>query len=355
MFNNRWKRHAPRMVGIDIGSHDIKAIALTKSDIGYKIVNIVCVSIPKTLHIHQDNLNGETLQQSLIQLSKLLPKNIKYAAVAVCGSAVMTKKVFIDAMLPDDEMEAQIEIEASNLIPYPLEEVSLDFEIIGQNKADPLKNDVLLSACRTENIDILVDALAAINLEAKVVDIEGYALGRSAELIFKQLPNLENKVICLVDIGARKTTFSIVKSGETALVREQDIGGEQLTLSIQSYYALDYKDAERGKLNPQDLPENYLSDLLKPFQMQLLQQIKRTLQMYSAAHEQHRFDYIFLSGGTALLDGLTKLLTNELSIPTMLANPLQSALTLDEETQVNLKTEISKYMVACGLALRSKA
>lgn len=350
MLTHLWQRQHSRMIGIDIGSHEIKAIVIGKAANEYKVIHYACVPMIREPHNNQDIHDFSTLVDSLKQLAKFLPKNLKYAAIAVSGSAVMTKRIFVDASLSEDEMEAQIEIEASNLIPYPLEEVSLDFEIIATNRTDPLKIDVLLSACRTENIDILVDALEAINLEAKIVDIEGYALGGATQLIFKQLPDANKKSICMVDIGAKKTTFTFLNAGETTLICEQDMGAEQLTQSIQSYYTMTREDAEAAKLNPQQLPDNYNSDLLQGFQQQLVQQIKRTLQMYSGSTP---CEYIFLCGGAAKLSGLDSLLTHEIGLEAVVANPFQGGLVASEEHEIKLTPIISKYMVACGLALRT--
>ncbi|MCL1038992.1 pilus assembly protein PilM [Shewanella submarina] len=353
MFAKLWKRQAPQMVGIDIGSHDVKAMLLGQTADGYKIEGFASVPVKKGAVNDHDIRDSDAVVESLRQISKQLPRGVKFASVAVSGSAVITKVIYMDASLSEAEMEAQIEIEADNLIPYSLDEVSIDFETQRVNSTDPSKVDVLLSACRTEIIDARVDALDAITLEAKVVDVEGYALGRSAQLIYGQLPEgAENKVIALVDIGANITTFAVVDNGETVFVREQAFGGEQFTQSILSFYGMSYEQAEKAKVSG-DLPRNYMFEVLAPFQTQLVQQIKRTLQIYCTSSDQDKVDYIVLCGGTSLLEGMANLLTNELGTLTMVANPFQGCLHADEVVMNNLSQDISKYMVACGLALRS--
>lgn len=201
MLSNLWKRQAPQMVGIDIGSHEIKAILLSKTADGYKILSHAAVPVKKGAVNDHEIRDSDAVLESLRLIKRSLPKSVKYAAAAVSGSAVMTKVIYMDASLSEEEMETQIEIEADNLIPYSLDEVSIDFETLSVNSADPSKVDVLLSACRTENIDARVDSLDDINLEAKVIDVEGYALGRSFELVAAQLPDgAEDKVVALVDI-----------------------------------------------------------------------------------------------------------------------------------------------------------
>lgn len=341
------------MVGIDIGSHEIKAILLSKTADGYKIISHAAVPLKKGAVNDHEIRDVDAVVESLKQVRRSLPKSTKLAAVAVSGSAVMTKVIYMDAALNEEEMEAQIEIEADNLIPYSLDEVSIDFETLNVNSTDPTKVDVLLSACRTENIDARVDALDDVNFETKVVDVEGYALGRSFEIVSAQLPEgAESKVVALVDIGANITTFAVVENGETSFVREQAFGGEQFTQSILSFYGMSHEQAEKAKLEG-DLPRNYMFEVLSPFQTQLLQQIKRTLQIYCTSSGKDKVDHIILCGGTSKLEGMANLLTNELGVHTIIADPFQGCLHADEDVKSKLQPDISKYMVACGLALRS--
>ena len=355
MLSKLWKRQAPQMVGIDIGSHEVKAILLSKTADGYKIQNYVAVPVKKGAVADHDIRDSEAVIEALNSIKKSIPKSIKSAAVAVSGSAVMTKVIYMDSSLNEEEMEAQIEIEADNLIPYSLDEVSIDFEVLNTNSTDASKVDVLLSACRTENIDSRVDALDAVELDVKVVDVEAYALGRSAELIYGQLPEgARKKSIAMVDVGANMTTFAVVENGETTFIREQAFGGELFTQSILSFYGMPYDEAERAKITNQ-LPRNYMFEVLSPYQMQLLQQIKRTLQIYCTASGRDKVDYIVLCGGTAKLEGMSTLITNELGVLSVVADPFQGCLYADDNVKTQLKPNINKYMVACGLALRSYA
>jgi type IV pilus assembly protein PilM len=355
MLSNIWKRHAPQMVGIDIGSHEIKAILLSKTADGYKILSHAAIPLKKGAVNDHEIRDREAVIEALKLVKRVLPKTTKFAAVAVSGSAVMTKVIYMDASLSEEEMEAQIEIEADNLIPYSLDEVNIDFETLSTNKTDPTKVDVLLSACRSENIDTRTDALDEVNLEVKVVDVEGYALGRSFEMIAAQLPDdAKSKVIALVDIGASITTFSVVENGETTFVREQAFGGEQFTQSILSFYGMTYEQAEKAKLAG-ELPRNYMFEVLSPFQTQLLQQIKRTLQIYCTSSGKDKVDHIVLCGGTAKLEGMTNLMINELGVNTIVGDPFKGCLHADDAVRQQLQPDIGKYMLACGLALRSYA
>ncbi|NMH65084.1 pilus assembly protein PilM [Shewanella salipaludis] len=354
MLSNLWKRQAPQMMGIDIGSHEVKAILLSKTADGYKVLNHAAVPVKKGAVTDHDIRDVDAVIDCLRQVKAKFPKSVKYAAVAVSGSAVMTKVIYMDAVLSEEEKEAQIEIEADNLIPYSLDEVSIDFETLNVNSTDATKVDVLLSACRTENIDARLDALEGIGVEAKVVDVEAYALGRAAELVLGQLPEAQRQAVALVDIGAGMVTFSVVEEGETSFIREQAFGGDQYTQAIASFYGMPYEQAEKAKLEG-DLPRNYLLEVLAPFQTQLLQQIKRTLQIYTTSSGKEKVSAMLLCGGSAKLEGLANLLANELGIPTVVADPFLGCLQASEAVRQALEPNSNKYMVACGLALRSYA
>lgn len=352
MFANLWKRKAPHMVGIDIGSHQIKAILLKKISNGYKLVSHASIALKKGAVVDHDIKDKQAVIDALKRLSASLPKGHKFAAVAVSGSAVISKVIFMDASLNEDEMEAQIEIEADNLIPYPADEVSMDFEVLGPNALSPTKVDVLLSACRTENVDMRVDIIDAIGMEAKIVDVEGYALGRSIELVYRQLPSdAESKVIAIVDIGASVATLAILNQGDIRFVRDQAIGGEQLTQGLMINDQISYEQAEQCKRLGQFSADQL--ELVSRFQTQLVQYIKRALQIYSTAKDNVPVDFIVLTGGTAKLAGLANCFTQSIGVPTIVANPFAANLEAEDIDKQRLEQEISSYMLACGLALRS--
>lgn len=353
MLSKLFKPRLPRMVGVDIGSREVKAILLAETPDGYQVDGVGKVPLPRGAVVDREIKDPIAVGTAMAQLRAQLPKDVKFGAASVSGSTVMTKVIQMDGSLSDEELEAQIEIEADNLIPYPLEEVNIDFQTLNINDNDAGKVDVLLAACRSDNVDSRVDALDSAELDAKVIDIEGYALGRSAKLVAKQVPGgLTGQVVALVDLGASMTTFSIVDNGETVFIREQAFGGEQFTQSILSYYGMSYDEAEAAKVN-NELPRNYVFEVLAPFQTQLLQQIRRTLQIYCNASGKEKVDCLILSGGSAAIEGLTTLLSNELSIPVEIANPFTGSVTVKESLRRQLESDFPRYMVACGLALRS--
>ncbi|MGO2168493.1 MAG: pilus assembly protein PilM [Pseudoalteromonas sp.] len=354
MLSQLLNKPSSMMVGIDIGSHTIKAVLLNKTeDGGYRLEALAVEPMPKGAISERSIQDIEAVGNIIIKLKRRLPKTVRSAAVAVSGQTVITKVIFMDVTLSDVELESQIEIEADSLIPYPLDEVSLDFEKLGTNEADLSKMNVLLSAARTESVEARVGALETAGLNAKVVDVESYALSRAMDVYYQQLPSdAFNKCVAVVDIGAVLTLVSVVQAGETIYTRDQVFGGDQYTNSIVNYYNKGFDEAEIGKTTG-DLPPNYTFEVLAPFQTSLLQQVRRAVQMFLTTSGKDKIDYIVLTGGTAMIDGLDRLLIEELGIHTVVAEPFAG---MDISAKVDrniLQRYRTQFAIATGLALRS--
>ncbi|OEY69006.1 pilus assembly protein PilM [Rheinheimera salexigens] len=353
MIKRLFSKQPTMMVGIDIGAHSVKAVLLSQHNGMCKVEAFAVEPMIKGAMSDREIQDIEAVGNVLSKIRKKIPRSIKHAAAAVSGSTVISKVIFMDVSLTDAELESQIEVEADTLIPYPLNEVSIDFEKLDVNESDPSRVNVLLSAARTESVEVRVSALDNGGFSAKVIDIESYALSRAAELCWSQLPDdAEKKVVAMVDIGATMTLLSIIENGKTVYTRDQAFGGDQYTRSILSYYNKSYDDAELAKVSG-DLPPNYTFEVLAPFQTMLLQQVRRGIQMYLTSSGKDAVDYIIISGGTVLIEGIDKLLIDELGIHTVVANPfnaMELAPAIDRE---QLNRYASQLMVASGLALRS--
>ncbi|MFT4929758.1 MAG: type IV pilus assembly protein PilM [Phenylobacterium sp.] len=353
MLSRLFKKQIPLMVGIDIGSHSVKAVLLSHHQDCYRLDAFAIEPMPKGLMAEREIQDIDAVSRVLAKIRKKIPKNFSYAVAAVSGSTVITKVVYMDVNLNDDDLAGQIEIEADSLIPYPLNEVSLDFEKLCVNEADPSKVNVLLSAARTDSIDIRIEALSSGGFEAKVIDVECHALSRAGNLCLSQIEEDEqDKVVGLIDIGANMTLFSVNQNHECIYTRDQMFGGDQYSDSIVSYYNKTFEEAERAKIT-NDMPPNYTFEVLAPFQTSLLQQVRRAVQMFVTTSGKDNLDYIILSGGSSLIEGIDQLLIEELGVHTVIANPfvdMQIGADVDQEL---LDKHRSQLVVASGLAMRS--
>ena len=353
MLSSLWKKKAPMMVGIDIGSHSIKAVLLGQDADGYTLEAIAVEAMPRGAVIDREIQDIEAVGKILSKVRKKIAAKVNQASAAVSGQTVITKVIYMDVNLTEEELANQIEIEADSLIPYPLDEVSLDFETLDVNESDPSKVNVLLSAARTESVEARVSALESGGFQTKVIDIESYAVSRSYDLCLPLLPSdAEEKVVALVDIGATMMLFSATDKGQHIYSRDQLFGGEQYTRSIVSYYNKSFEEAELAKIS-KDLPPNYTFEVLAPFHTMLVQQVRRAIQMFLTSSGKSKVDYLVVSGGTAMVEGLQTLLSDELGVHTVIAQPFKEMM-IAESVDKNLLASVEpQLMVAAGLAMRS--
>ena len=353
MLSQLWKKKTSLMVGIDIGSHAVKAVLLSQGNEGYVLEDYAIELMPRGSVVDREIQDIEAVGNVIAKIRKKITSSVKFAAAAVSGQTVITKIIYMDVALTEEELATQIEIEADSLIPYPLDEVSLDFESLDVNESDPTKINVLLSAARTESIEARVAALESGDFEAKVIDVESYAVSRTYELCLPMLPgDAKDKMVAIADIGANMTLFSVSKAGKNIYSRDQIFGGEQYTRSIVSYYNKTFEDAEKAKVNG-DFPPNYRFEVLAPFHTILVQQIRRAIQMFLTSSGHEKVDYLVISGGTALVEGIQELLTEELGVHTVIANPFDHMGISGNVDLKELKSTAPQLMVAAGLALRS--
>jgi len=346
-------KKANTLLGIDISSTSVKLLELSRSGSRYRVESYAVEPLPPNAVVEKNIAELEGVGQALSRLLAKAKTGVKSTAVAVSGSAVITKSIEMDAGLNDDELENQLKIEADQYIPYPLEEVAIDFEVQGPSARSAGRVEVLLAACRKENVEIREAALALAGLTAKVVDVEAYALERSYGLLGPQLgAGHDELTVALVDIGATMTTLSVLHNGRTIYTREQLFGGRQLTEEIQRRYGLSMEEAGLAKKQG-GLPDDYDSEVLQPFKEAVVQQVSRSLQFFFAAGQFHDVDYILLAGGTASIPGLDRLIQQKIGTQTLVANPFADMALSSKVNAGALASDAPSLMIACGLALRS--
>nr|WP_232852920.1 type IV pilus assembly protein PilM [Pseudomonas aeruginosa] len=338
------------MLGIDISSTSVKLLELSRSGGRYKVEAYAVEPLPPNAVVEKNIVELEGVGQALSRVLVKAKTNLKSAVVAVAGSAVITKTIEMEAGLSE---ENQLKIEADQYIPYPLEEVAIDFEVQGLSARNPERVDVLLAACRKENVEVREAALALAGLTAKVVDVEAYALERSYALLSSQLgADTDQLTVAVVDIGATMTTLSVLHNGRTIYTREQLFGGRQLTEEIQRRYGLSVEEAGLAKKQG-GLPDDYDSEVLRPFKDAVVQQVSRSLQFFFAAGQFNDVDYIVLAGGTASIQDLDRLIQQKIGTPTLVANPFADMALNGKVNAGALASDAPALMIACGLALRS--
>ncbi len=345
-------KKAKPVLGLDISSTSVKLLELSKHGDRYRVETYAVRALPPNAVVEK-NINDQDAVADVIKaVVKQSKSRLKHAAVAVAGSAVITKVIEMDAGLSDDAMEDRIHIEADQYIPFPLEEVAIDFEVQGESPRDPDHVEVLLAACRRENVEVRQLVLEMAGLSAEKVDVEAYTMERAYELIAEQLEDQEGQVVAVIDIGATMTTLSVLLDGKTVYTREQLFGGKQLTEEIQRRYGLSMEEAGLAKKQG-GLPDDYESEVLQPFKEGVVQQVTRSLQFFFSASQYNEVDYIILAGGVASMEGLAGLIEEKLGTQVVVANPFANMSLASRVNAAALANDAPSLMIATGLAMRS--
>lgn len=337
------------VLGIDISSTTVKLLELSRQGGSYRVESYAVAHLPPEAVIEKNVNQVETVGALIRDLVARSKTRVKRIAAAVSGSAVIIKTVTMPDGLSDEELEAQLAVEADQYIPYPLEEVAIDFEVLA-----PAANNtvtVLLVACHQQTIDARVDALEIAGLTVGIMDVEVLAMGRALALLEKQLPGENLRSVAMVDIGASMTTLSVFSDGESVYTREQFFGDKQLTDEIMNRYGLSFEEAGLAK-KQQGLPEDYEQEVLQPFREALVQQVSRSLQFFLSSSEHASLDCIVLCGDVASISGLGELAQERLLTPVIIANPFADMTVGPRVDAQALVRDAPAMMLACGLAMR---
>lgn len=340
------------LLGLDISSTSVKLLELSVQGDRYRVESYGVEPLPQNAVVEKNIADVEGVGEAISRLVARAKPQSRNAAVAVAGSAVITKIIEMDADLSDDERESQIRLEADQYIPYPLDEINLDFEVVGPSPVNPERVSVLLAASRTENIELRVDSLMIAGLTAKVVDVEAYAMERAFGLLVDSLPCGRDGTVAIIDIGATMTTMNVVNDGKIIYTREQLFGGRQLTEEIQRRYGLSFEEAGRLKKEG-GLPDDFEPEVLRPFKEAVVQQVTRSLQFFFSSSQFNDVDHILLAGGSASINGLSQVVQDKIGTPVSVANPFINMSFAPQISAAAISNDAPALMIACGLALRS--
>lgn len=340
------------LIGVDISSFAVKMVELSGGGEGdYRIERYAIEPLPKDAVVDGNIANLEVVSDTVSRCWDRLGTSTKYVALALPTAAVITKKIVLPADLREQEMEVQVESEANQYIPFALDEVNLDFQVIGP-AASPDEVEVLIAASRKEKVEDRVAAVEAAGMKPLVVDVESYAAQAAFELIQKQFPGEgKDQIIALVDVGSNVMNVAMMQNDQPVYTREQAFGGSQLTQDIMRTYGMSFEEAEAGKRSG-SLPENYEAELLRPFLESLALEASRALQFFFTSTPHGHVDRIVLSGGCAILPGVGDIVAERCQVPVAIANPFARMTASSKVRAKQLANDAPSLMVACGLALR---
>ena len=343
----------PPLIGVDISTSAVKMVELSAAGKGaYRLEGYSIAAIPKDA-ITDGNVVGLEQVSDAVKLAwKLLGSREKRAALALPSAAVITKKVLMSADLRESDMEAQVEAEANQYIPFPLEEVNIDFQIIGPAPNSPDEVEVLIAAARKEKIEDRVAAAEDAGLKVTVMDVDTYATEAAYSLVANQLPNAgKEQTVMVIDIGAVMMHINVLHDNKSVYVREQAFGGGQLTQEIQRRFGLSVEEAEIAKRKG-GLPDSYENEVLQPFMQSLATEVARALQFFTSSTQYNRVDHIVLAGGCAAIPAVDVMVQDRTQVNTLVANPFQSMSVGAKVKQQQANIDAPALIIACGLAMR---
>ncbi len=348
-----FKSKAPPLIGCDISSSSVKMVEI--ADAGrhlYRVERYSIEPLPRDAVVDGNIMNLDAVADSLKRCWKRMGTSIRSLALALPSAAVITKKIVVPAGQQEDELEMQVETEANQYIPFALDEVNLDFQVIGPAPNSPDDVEVLIAASRKEKIEDRVAAAEAAGLKAAVMDVESFAAQTAFELIQRQLPdNGKDQNVAIVDVGTTMMNLNVLRNGQSIYMREQPFGGNQLTQEIQRQFGMSPEEAEAAKRTG-GLPDNYDTDVLAPFVDTLGLEVARALQFFFTSTQFNQVHQILLAGGCAAIPGIDEIVTRRTSVPTMVANPFANMALSSKIRPKHLSTDAPSLMVACGLAMR---
>jgi type IV pilus assembly protein PilM len=344
---------APALIGCDVSSSSVKMVEI--AEVGrnvYRVERYAVEPLPKDTVVDGNIANIEAAGEAIKRAHKNLGSGIKAIAMALPAAAVITKKVILPGNQREEEMEIQVQSEANQYIPFSLDEVNLDFQVIGPAPSGEDEVEVLIAASRKEKIEDRVAAAEAAGLKTIVMDVESYAAQSAFELICGGASGIkESDVTVIVDIGATVTRVTVLHNGQTVYTREQQVGGNQLTQDIARAFDMPVEEAEAAK-RVGNLPENYGPDVLAPFNEKIVLEIQRALQFFFTSTQFNKVDHILLTGGCAMLEGLEDLVNQRTQVHTLVANPFANMALSSRIKPRQLTMDAPSLMVACGLAMR---
>ncbi len=337
------------VVGIDIGSSSIKLVQLKEQKGAFLLQNVGILQLPSEAIVDNTLMDSSSIVETINRLVKSLNVQVKDAVCSVSGNSVIIRKISLPAM-PYEELEEQIHWEAEQYIPFDINDVNIDFQILAADQNDPSKMEVLLVASKK---DIINDYLAVFNetgLRLAIVDVDSFALQNTFEMNYDVDP--EN-VSALINIGASIMNLNIVKNGVSLFTRDVQMGGNLYTEEIQKQFGVSNEEAEKFKITGQspDLPR--LQETISRINETRAMEMRRSLDFYNTTAGEGKINDIYISGGGAKIPRLLEVINQRLGLPVEILDPFRKIRFNDKEFDAGYLAEIGPLVtVAVGLATR---
>lgn len=355
MLANLFKKKKKALLGVDITSSAVKVLELSKKDGRYQVEAYATELLPENAIVQRAINEDEAVVDAVRRAVIRARAGAKKAAIAVPVSAAITKVIQVDGSLDEEDMDYQVRLEAEQIIPFPIDEVAIDWEVTGKTENGEDTVDVLMAASRLDVVERRKDAVDLADLDVSVVDVEQFCLARSYELLRDQLV-IDNEggeeTVVIVDIGAESTSIVVLHNGKLIYTREQMFGGNALIAELARSLSVSMEEAKE-MMRSGALPDNYHTEILEPFRNSVVDQISQIIQVFYSSSQYNDVDAIILAGGTSSIPLLADIVTEKLGVTTVLANPFANMTLSNKVNPTMLNNDAPSLLIACGLAMRS--
>ncbi len=339
-----------RLVGLDIGSRTIKAAELVENKKGVCLSKFGMSDIVPGLIEEGAIKDPEAVADAIRQLFKSYSIKNHNVAISVGGYSVIVKKISVP-MASEEQLQDTIQFEAEQYIPFDINDVNLDFQILGESENNPNQMNVLLVAAKQDMINEYVNLVQMAGLEPKVIDVDAFALQNVFELNYA----VEDENVALIDIGASKTSLNILKGRESVFMRDVSLGCGQINQKISATTDCSLEEAESikfgdlaGRISPEEL-----SEIISSVVADWCTEIRRALDFFYSTYPDDQIRKIILSGGGGNIREFRQLLAVETSAEVDSINPFQNIVIDDNRFDTAYLEKIAPQASICmGLATR---
>ena len=350
---NLWPdRSSAPLLGLDASAGGIKLVELSR-DRGDQLTLERCGLEPLEREWIKDGSieNFDGVVEATRRLIRRTGATAKRVAMALPSSEVISKRVILPAGLSEREMEVQVESEAHQYVSYPLDEVSLDFCVLGPSRSSPADVEVLIAATRREKVEDRQGLAEAVGLTPVILDVENYAAQLAATRLIARQPGMADAMIALIGMVANSVYLQVLRGDEMLYERDYAFGGMQLTQMLMLQYGYDFKEAQARQASG-ELPDDYLTTVMQPYVESVAPEIERALRLFFTSTPHHRVDHILLAGEVGALAGLPELVAQHSGTPCSVANPFEGMQFGRHVRSQLVQRDAPVYLTACGLALR---
>ena len=339
------------VIGIDIGSSSVKMVHLKEAKGSYHLANLGLALLPAEAIVDNAIMDSSSIVQaikSLVESQKLKTKNV---AASVSGHSVIIRKIQLPIMT-EEEMEASIQWEAEQYIPFEISEVNLDFQILGPDPNDASLMNVILVAAKKDFVNDYVALFKECGLNPLVMDIDCFAVENVYEVNYGVT---DEEIVALIDMGASSMNVNVLRGGMSVFTRDIQIGGNAYNEDIQKRLGLNFEDAETVKLGGEvaDVSPEAVAELIEAATENLTQEVQRSIDFFSATSADEKVQKVFITGGVSKVPAVKTSLERRLGVAVHLIDPWRQISASEKEFDPEyLQAMGPVYTVAAGLAMR---